>query len=206
MAKRTYDNSDDDITFNIIDKSTVRRLQRDGKVDVPKKKVNIPKDMRWNKKQLASKLLQGIQSGDSITSIAKSLTDVIGNNMVSAMRNARTMTTSAECHGRVDSYKELESQGVLMKKVWIATPDDRTRESHLDLDGEEADLDDAFSNGCQFPGDALGPPEEVWNCRCSIRNHIIGVQHANGSISYIGTDRDETMHDKQMQEEIERRR
>lgn len=202
MAKKKNDG--DDITFNIVDEETVARLEKDGKVKVPKKKVKIPKDKKWNEKQMGSKLLQGIQNGDSVQAIAKSLTEVIGNNKVSAIRNARTMTTSAECHGRVDSYKELEDRGMVIRKVWISTPDDRTRESHLAMDGEEADVDEAFSNGCQFPGDGDGPPEEVWNCRCSIRSHIVGIMGKDGTITYL-SDRDETMHDKQIEKEKERR-
>lgn len=204
MAKDKF-SDDDNITFNLVDKKAVARLQRDGEVQVPKKKVDVPKDKQWNKKQMASKLLQGIQNGDDIRDIAKSLTDVIGNNAVSAIRNARTMFTSAECHGRIDSYHELESMGVVQKKVWIATPDDRTRESHLEIDGEEVDIDEEFSNGCQFPGDGNGPPEEVWNCRCSIRNHIVGKRNADGSITYLKGSRDETSHNRQMEEEKERR-
>lgn len=203
MAKKKKGGKD--ISFDLVNEETVKKLQKQGKVNVPAKKIDIPKDKRWNEKQMGSKLLQGIMNGDSIGKIANSLKDVIGNNMASAVRNARTMTTSAECNGRVDSYKNLEEQGVVMKKVWIATPDDRTRESHLDMDGEEVDIDEEFSNGCQFPGDAGGPPEEVWNCRCSIRSHIVGVQNGNGSIDYIDYDRDETSHNKEMKEEKEKR-
>lgn len=152
------------ITFDLVDESTVKRLQRDKKINVPKKKVDIPKDKRWNEKQMASKIMQGIQNGDSIAKMSKSMTEVIGNNLTSAIRNTRTMTTSAECNGRLDSYKSLADQGVVQKKVWMATPDDRTRPTHIDLDGEEQDIDKTFSNGCQFPGDGNGPAEEVWQC------------------------------------------
>ena len=206
MAKKKKGSNGDDITFNMVDKNTVKRLQKAGKVKVPKKKVKIPKDKKWNEKQMGSKLLQGIMNGDSIGTISKSFTEVVNNNAVSAVRNARTMTTSAECNGRIDSYKDLEDKGTVLKKVWIATPDDRTRESHLEIDGEEVDVDDEFSNGCKFPGDGNGPPEEVWNCRCSIRSHIIGFMRDDGTISYIEGDRGETMHDRQMEKEKERRK
>ena len=166
----------------------------------------MPKDMRWNTKQLNSKLLAGILNGYSIPKLANSLIDVIGNNKASATRNARTMITQAECGGRQDSYKDLADKGVVQKKVWIATPDDRTRESHLMLDGEEVDIDEEFSNGLMFPADPSGEPEEVYNCRCSMRTHIIGFKRADGSISRVAQGRDTTMHSKQMEAEKERRR
>lgn len=201
-AKSKKFTPEDEITFNLLDEATVDRLRRTGDIKLPKKQVSVPKDKRWNTKQLNSKLLQGIEGGYSIPKIAQSLIDVIGKNEASAVRNARTMVTGAENKGRLDSYENLDEQGVVQKKVWIATPDDRTRESHLDIDGEEVDIDEAFSNGCMCPGDPdCDDPAEVWNCRCSMRDHIIGFRRADGSISYVEHSRDETMHDRQIEEE-----
>lgn len=207
MAKEDfYQEIDDEITFNIINQDTLNRLKRDGEIKVPKKVLDVPKDKRWNKKQMASKILQGLESGNSITDIAEAMKAVIGNNEVSAIRNTRTMTTSAENNGRLDSYKNLANQGVVMKKEWIATPDDRTRPTHLALDGEQIDLDKTFSNGCRFPGDAKGPAEEVWMCRCAMGTHIIGFRRADGSISKVDYQRDDTLHDKQVKAEKEQRK
>ena len=192
-------------TFNLVDEATVKRLARDGKVKVPSKTVNIPRDKRWNEKQIGSKILRGIENGDSIPKISKSLTEVIGNNYASAVRNARTMTTSAENHGRLDSYNELANQGVIQLKVWIATPDERTRESHLFMDGEEVGIMDTFSNGLMFPGDGDGDPEEVWNCRCTMTDHIEGFISDDGNFYFIDHEPDETIHDNQIDEEKERR-
>ena len=206
MRKKDMTEMLSEVTFKLVDEKTVERLRRYGYVRVPKKKVDIPKDERWNEKQIGSKILQGIENGDSIGKIAESIIGVIGRNESSAVRNARTMTTAAENQGRLDSYNELDSQDIVVKKEWMATPDDRTRKSHIDIDGEEQELNDLFSNGCMFPGDGNGPSEEVWNCRCSMRSHIIGFRRKDGSISYIKGDRDKTMHDTQMAMEKERRR
>ena len=198
MSKPTYRTAEDEVTFNLVNADVVRRLEQDGDIKLPKKKLNIPKDKQWNTKQMASKLLQGITNGDSVPTISKSLVDIIGNNQASQIRNARTMVTGAENSGRLDSYKNLDEQGVEMRKVWIATPDDRTRASHLEIDGEEVGVDDAFSNGCMCPGDPDGDPSEVWNCRCSMRSHIVGFKRTDGSISAVNYERDSTMHAEQM--------
>lgn len=205
MAKPAYRTKEDEISFNIITPQVVKRLQKDGDIKLPQKKVSVSKDKRWNTKQMSSKLLQGILSGDSIPKIAQSLTDVIGNNMKAATRSARTMVTGAENVGRLDSYKELDEQGVIQKKVWIATPDERTRESHLEIDGEEVDIDEPFSNGLMYPADPDGEPEEVYNCRCSMRTHIVGIRSADGEITDIDVERDDTMHAQQIEEERESR-
>lgn len=196
---------DKDVAFTIIDKGTVDRLQKDGQVELPQRKLDIPKDQKWNEKLMGSKLLQSIQSGESPREMSKRMQEVINTNEASAMRLTRTMHTSAENHGRLDSYKNLAEQGVVQKKVWSATPDDRTRPSHIDIDGEEQDIDKPFSNSCMFPGDGKGPADEVWNCRCAMGDHIIGFKRADGSISYVKYDRDATTHDEQMKAEKERR-
>lgn len=197
-----YSFNEDLFTFSLIDKSTVDRLRRDGDIKLPpRKKVKIPKDEKWNTKQISSKLMQGILNGDSIPKIAESLLDVVRNNQESATRAARTLVTQAENHGRLDSYQNLDEQGVVQKKVWIATPDSRTRASHLDVDGESVDINDTFSNGLEYPADPSGDPEEVYNCRCSMRTEIVGFRLADGSISSVDYKRDDTMHEDQMEEE-----
>lgn len=207
MSKPTYRTSEDEISFNIINKDVVEKLERDGDIKLPKKKLDIPKDKRWNTKQMQAKLLQGILNGDSIPAISKSLEAIIGINKVSQIRNARTMTTGAENAGRLDSYKDLNEQGVEMRKVWIATPDSRTRASHIDIDGEEVDIDAEFSNGCKCPGDPdCDDPSEVWNCRCSMRSKIIGFRRPDGSISRVEHNRGKTLHDTQMEAEKEQRK
>lgn len=205
MAKPDYYTIEDTVSFYLINPDTVKRLINDEKIEVPEKKIDIPKDQRWNEKQMASKILQGILGGDDIRTMSRSMQEVVGNNRVSAMRNTRTMTTSAENNGRLDSYKNLQSQGMVLKKEWEATPDERTRKSHIDIDGEEQDIDKVFSNGCMFPGDGKGPGDEVWNCRCSMGAHVVGFRRADGSISVIQGERDRTLHDEQIAAERERR-
>lgn len=193
MAKKRWEyieEHDEDesgeITFKMYDKATVKRLQKNGDINLPEKYINRTKDKKWNAKKLSSRLTQGILNGDSLDKIAESLVGVSGINEASSMRNARTMLTAAESQGRQDSYEELAERGVIQKKIWIATPDGHTRESHLELDGEEVDIDEEFSNGCRFPGDPECDDEgETWSCRCTMRDRIVGFRRSDGSISYL---------------------
>lgn len=194
-----------DEIFKIINENVIKRLEEKGDITLPKKKISVPKDEAWNTKQMSSILLQGLLNGDGIPQISKALGSVIGDNEASQIRNARTMVTGAENRGRLDSYKELQDNGVVMKKVWMATPDDRTRKSHMEIDGEEVDPEDEFSNGCEYPGDPAGPPNEVWNCRCSMRSHIVGFKKKDGKVSKVNYERDTTIHDEQMAAEKAKR-
>lgn len=194
------------ISFTLTNEYVVRNLINDGDITLPRKKINIPKDKRWNTRALNDSVLQGILQGESMDRIADRIVPVVGNNRASAIRNARTMVTGAENRGRYDSYRDMEDNGVVMKKQWMATPDDRTRPSHMDIDGEEQDVNHEFSNGLMYPGDPAGAPEEVWNCRCTMTTNIYGFRRADGSISHVNyTARGETMHTRQMREERNRR-
>lgn len=208
------------VSFELIDEHT---LSRAIKGEIPRKTINVPKDKRWNEKYINSQVTQGIIQGESMDKIAKrifpeimSKTDfsnlseadknkLIQRNKDSAIRAARTMVTGVENLGRLDGMKALEKEGVIMKKVWMATADDRTRPSHIDIDGEEQDLNDYFSNGCMFPGDGDGPSDEVWNCRCSMKSHIVGIKKENGTIKEVDYGRDSTIHEDAIEEERERR-
>lgn len=77
---------------------------------------------------------------------------------------ARTEVVSASQLGVLSGYE----QSGLEIKIWVATPDGNTRDSHAAIDGEEKGLHQPFSNGLQFPGDPTGQAEEVINCRCTI--------------------------------------
>jgi hypothetical protein len=58
-----------------------------------------------------------------------------------------------------------------LEKVWIATIDSRTRDTHFAADGQRAPLRGKFTvGGVQLdrPGDPTGPAREVRNCRCRV--------------------------------------
>ena len=76
--------------------------------------------------------------------------------------------------------------GFEVMKKWLATLDDRTRESHVDLDGEVVEVDEPFSNGLMYPADPSGEPEEVYNCRCTMISEIKGVQYKDNRYSKLG--------------------
>lgn len=163
-------------SFELVDASTVRRLATDDKTLLPYKYIDGVKDVRWNTQKVNSEILQGILQGDSIPNMAKRLRAVTEMNRNSAVRNARTACTSAENKGRMDMIEEAEDKGVHVKKGWMATKDDRTRETHADLDGVFVDPDEEFDNGLQYPGDPNGDPSEVYQCRCTLIYKVIGFE------------------------------
>lgn len=171
-----------DTSFTLYDKETIRRLLEDKPSLLPtknlKKKMTNRKMYRWHNQKYRSVITQSIIQGDSIPTIAKRLAYETANSDLNiATRNARTMITSAENGGRLESYKRAEKMGIEMLKEWVATNDDRTRHSHAEINGEQVGVDEEFSIGLQYPGDESGDESEVYNCRCTMIGALGGIDY-----------------------------
>ena len=171
-----------DTSYTLYDKQAVERLMRDNPDMLPppgkktSERIAAGKEKRWNNQHIQSVMTQSILQGESIPKIASRLAKKVGDsNEAAAIRNARTMTTRAENYGRLDSYKRAQKMGIDLQKQWISTLDHRTRDSHVDLDGEVQPIDKPFSNGLDCPG-GMGPPEEVYNCRCTMVAQLKGFE------------------------------
>ena len=173
-----------DTKFTLVDESTVRALIGSGVTDSPilrevrVPKVSRPKDYQWNRQEFTSAVTQGILQGESVPDIVKRTRSIFGMNRAAAFRAARTATTSAECAGRVSSYRRAERLGIDLTQEWMATLDTRTRDSHRALDGERVAVGEEFSNGLRFPGDPQGPGREVYNCRCTLVAAVDGIDQS----------------------------
>lgn len=86
---------------------------------------------------------------------------------------ARTETGASVNMGQMATYKATGIE----QKEWIATLDDRTRDSHIAMDGQIADIDMTFevpndvdggTDAMLYPSDPNGSAGNVCNCRCSI--------------------------------------
>lgn len=176
-----------DTSYTLYDRQSVERLFRDNSDILPPpgkalaKKIqeglDAGKDIRWNRQQLQSVMIQAILQGESIPKIATRLANTVGDkNRKAAIRNARTMATGAQNAGRIDSFKRAERMGIKMKQQWLSTLDNRTRHSHRLVDHEVQPVGEKFSNGCRFPGDPEAPAAEVYNCRCSLRGLVDGLE------------------------------
>lgn len=101
---------------------------------------------------------------------------------------ARTEALTAFNSAREEAFRQAIEAGNLspdnVLKVWSATGDNRTRESHADLEGAEVGIDAPFqsSTGAQlmFPGDtSLGAgAEDVVNCRCMVTYRVDQIAEA----------------------------
>lgn len=167
--------------FALYDRQTVERLIRDKPDLLPMKAgIDIPADKKWNKQKINGAITQGILLGESIPDISKRLTAVTDMNRTAAVRNARTMTTSAENAGRKDSYKRAQDMGIKIDQEWLASPDSRTRHEHRMLHGQVRKIGEPFEvegYEIEFPGDPKAEPFLVYNCRCTTVSIFKGFDH-----------------------------
>lgn len=155
-------------SFELVDEATVRNLAESDKTLLPYKIVDGKKAERWHAARVNAEVTQGILQGESIPKIAKRLRTNVGMTAKgSAVRNARTSVTSAENKGRIDMLHDARKKGVIVDKIWIAAHDSRTREAHLDLDGQQVPEDETFESmlgPIEYPGDPGADPANTYNC------------------------------------------
>jgi len=125
------------------------------------------------KEDIQKVLVEAVSNGYSIDWIEEQ----IMNSGIPQYRSrmiARTESVTAANKGAMVAAKE---SGLLVKKEWLATMDNRTRKDHLFVDGTQIGVDDWFNVGgatMRQPGDRTQqnglpvPAKEVVNCRCTI--------------------------------------
>ncbi len=125
-------------------------------------------------KQIKSELTQGLIQGEGYGKISKRIVDKTGINAGKVIRIVRTEGHRVHNAGSLLAYEKSQAAadrlGLKTVKVWIATLDNRTRDSHQQMDGKEANAEGIFT----FPSGATteapglsGIAEEDINCRCT---------------------------------------
>lgn len=161
--------------------------------------VNIPADMRWNRKHIQNAIAQGILQGESIPKISNRLLPLVNMDRTAATRTARTSFTAVQNEGRRDATKKIQDAGIPMQEPWMALMADNTRDTHLMLHGTLPNEKGLYGEGIiptgnllRFPADPKGDPEQIYNCRCRVNSFLPGIDHS----------RDDELYEKMMREEF----
>jgi SPP1 gp7 family putative phage head morphogenesis protein len=123
--------------------------------------------------RLQNQLGQSLILGESIPQLATRIRSITQGCRMQAVRIARTECLRALNQGKMICYYQARDMGIRIKKKWISTNDERTRESHEHLMGEIQELDEPFSNGLMYAVDPSGPPEETIGCRCIVISVVL---------------------------------
>ena len=155
-------------SFTLVKEGTVRQLIKEDRLLLPLMEMNKTKDIAWNIKNVNSQVLQSVLQGEDLFQLRDRFRNIAHMNINVAYSRARTAMTCAENMGSLDSFERAKGLGIKVKKQWLANADDRTRPTHVLLDGETKETDEPFSNGLMYPGDSSGSLDEVMNCRCDM--------------------------------------
>lgn len=187
------------INFGLYDASTVSRLVgRDPEI-LPRRVVNGEKLEAWETKKISNAISQGIIQGEGIDQIADRIArDTCIAADKSSVMYARTAITAAQNAGRIERLHEAEEMGIRVQKRWMATLDNRTRDSHAELDGQTVDVDEDFvaynRDGSvatlAYPGDPSAPFEQICNCRCTMVYVYPDFQQSFERSAFAGYDKE----------------
>lgn len=159
------------VGFELTDRAKVARLLRDVPDLLPRYKIDIQEDKRWNRQAITHQINLGIIEGEPLDTIAKRLQRVTTMDFNAARTNARTAMTGAQNAGRMETYRKAEELGIEGQKEWLATLDNHTRNAHAMLDGQKRPRDEPFDSELgpiMYPGDPDARPANVYNCRCTL--------------------------------------
>jgi len=123
---------------------------------------------------VAHEVATGVNLGEGIPELRARIDTVLSTTGSERWSNratviARTEAIGALNAGRAEAFRAVaeEDPDQELERVWLATDDHRTRNTHQEADGQRVPLGQPFLVGgfeLAFPGDPNGPPQEVIQC------------------------------------------
>jgi len=119
---------------------------------------------------------KGTNDGDGIPEIAARIDETLLRTGAERWVNrgvvvARTEALSAYNGGGFDAFTVMQEElDEPLEKLWLATMDPRTRDTHFAADGQRVGLESPFLVGGfpgMYPGDPALPAQERIQCRCT---------------------------------------
>lgn len=138
-------------------------------------------DDAWGR--LRGKLTEGMEKSWDLDRVNRELRQQVDMSEARADMIARTETIGAYNNGTRLGGEVLGEFGPV-EHAWLATTDNRTRESHIIANGQCVPFDQPFDvAGVQMlhPSDPTAPPAEVVNCRCVEQQLYLGDTRPDGS-------------------------
>ena len=111
----------------------------------------------------------GIEEGLSEREIGRLINAVAPSK--SASRSQTIARTEVHSSSQGMSLDVASATDIEMVKVWLTNVSDRTREEHIDADGQKRAISQSFDVGGEqldYPGDPSGSAENTISCRCVV--------------------------------------
>lgn len=119
----------------------------------------------------------GIRQGEGVYELSQRIERLYLEQII-PHRSETIARTEVIAASNAASQAAARAVGVPMRKVWLATQDDRTRDAHAEAHGQSRMLDEAYvvnGESLMFPGDStLGAAaDNVINCRCTETYEVV---------------------------------
>lgn len=115
--------------------------------------------------QINEAITDGYANGYSVDRVARNI--ISATNQITPVRADMLARTDLNALSNAGSVLAATTADAASTKTWLATEDERTRETHSDADGQTVGINDAFDVGgesAQYPGDPNLSWEESANC------------------------------------------
>lgn len=122
---------------------------------------------RTTEDQIRDLVIRGEQEGAGVEAIARAIRQ--NTPQMSRLRSHVIARTETHMAAGWANQTAAEESGIELVKEWCSSADDRTRETHMEADGQRVPLAMSFNVGgyaLEFPGDPNGPADQVILCRC----------------------------------------
>lgn len=121
---------------------------------------------------IKEQLAEGAKNGESVPELADRIRRLFDQTYASRAETVARTEVISGYNGSTYTIALGYPEDVAAGMEWIATADERTRPTHVEADGQIVALSETFTVGgydMAYPGDPNAGPEEVVNCRCTVR-------------------------------------
>jgi SPP1 gp7 family putative phage head morphogenesis protein len=163
--------------FNMLNQKFIDEVTYND-MDLIKWDTRVKENNKMLIRQLKESITSGLIQGYSYEKIAKEVTERMDIGKKKAVKIVQTETHRSNQQANLKSMQDAVSKGVIMKKRWLSSLDQKTRDTHRNLDGQIVEVDEYFeSKGKRAlaPG-KFGRAEEDINCRCDMISVFDGIE------------------------------
>ncbi len=159
------------LSFNLLDTKSIEKA-----IQNPFTKVTSIERNTNNIKQLKVELTQNLILGNSYRTTAKKISERYGVALNKSERIVRTENHRVQLEARLNGLEDAEDMGIKLMKEWVSAIDERTRFSHVALNGTVITVNENFrsmSGGYGKAPGQMGNAGDDINCRCSLASVIL---------------------------------